>query len=213
MDSTVAIQFSPDGRRLIAGDNPGGVVHVWDVASGRRLTTFDMGGGGRSTHKYFVVTPDWKTILAPTNERGTFERVERDGRSLYRVNYNGSVRVWDLESGSLLHTWKTDPPPTNCSRDVVDNQFMDAIEDVPGEFESLRPRALSLWNLATGEHKQLFAGYESIEAFSADGKQAVVSVPQTEDGKFNECVEILRCGVVATDRHRPFPSSRCSSLH
>ena len=31
-----AIKFSPDGTRVIAGDYPGGVIHIWDLASRER---------------------------------------------------------------------------------------------------------------------------------------------------------------------------------
>jgi WD40 repeat protein len=39
----VDLRFSPDGRQLIAGDDPGGVVMLWDVESGRQLTRIDTG--------------------------------------------------------------------------------------------------------------------------------------------------------------------------
>src|SRR5262245_16121956 len=41
------IQFSPDGKRLIAGDYPGGLVAVWEVGSRKLLYTVDAGAGGR----------------------------------------------------------------------------------------------------------------------------------------------------------------------
>ena len=83
---------------------------MWDVASGERLTTFDAGSGYRSTHNYFVVSADWKQVFAPTNNRGKFDRFERDGKAVHRVTYDGSISVWDLESGRLIGEWKTDPP-------------------------------------------------------------------------------------------------------
>src|ERR1700733_3369274 len=48
VDWIVEIHFSPDGKRLIAGDYPGGAVNVWDVGSGKRLATMDTGFGFRA---------------------------------------------------------------------------------------------------------------------------------------------------------------------
>ncbi len=191
-DATIThVQFSPDGKRLIAGDYPGGLVHVWELAGGKRLATFDMGEGPRGSLNYFVVTPDWKMVISPTNTRGKIDRIQKDGKTLNRVSYDGSIRVWDLESGSLLHTWQDNPPRlTNYIVLLPDcNQFY-AQEETPGEFQSLRPAAVSVWDVATGEHKQLFAGHERFAAFSPDGKQAVVSIPRTDNSSFHEALAL-----------------------
>ena len=183
------VQFSPDGKRLIAGDYHSGLVHVWELAGGKRLATFDMGEGLRASFNYFVVTPDWKTIISPTNLRGKFDRVQKDGKTLNRVRYDGSIRVWDLESGSLLHTWQDNPPRSIGYIDLLpDKRQFYAYEETPGEFQSLRPAAVSVWDVATGEHKQLFAGHERFAAFSSDGKQAVVSIPRTDNSSFHEAL-------------------------
>ena len=189
--TTGAVQFSPDGNRLIAGDYPGGLVHVWELAGGKRLATFDMGEGLRASLNYFVVTPDWKTIISPTNTRGEFDRFQKDGKTLSRVRYDGSIRVWDLESGSLLHTWQDNPPrSTRYITLLPDNKRFLAYQETPGEFESQRPRAVSVWDVATGEHKQLFAGHEHVARFSPDGQQAGVSVPRTDNISFHEALAL-----------------------
>src|SRR5213593_1589973 len=43
------VRYSPDGRRLIAGDYPGGVVVLWDVSTGRALSTIETGRGYRGS--------------------------------------------------------------------------------------------------------------------------------------------------------------------
>src|SRR5438132_1451119 len=57
------IRFTPDGKRIIAGDYPGGIVALWDVETGKRLTTIETGYGYRGTADYFFTTPDWKTLF------------------------------------------------------------------------------------------------------------------------------------------------------
>src|SRR5262245_35100514 len=54
------VRYSPDGKRLIAGDYPGGVVVVWDVATGKQLTKIETGPRYRGWIDYFFVAPDWK---------------------------------------------------------------------------------------------------------------------------------------------------------
>ncbi len=51
------IHYSPDGKRIIAGDYPGGVVVVWDVATGKQLTAIDTGYGYRGSAQYFFLSP------------------------------------------------------------------------------------------------------------------------------------------------------------
>src|SRR5262245_34616862 len=46
------LRFSPDGKRLVAGDASAGVIQIWDVVNRKRLTRFETGktnterGGG-----------------------------------------------------------------------------------------------------------------------------------------------------------------------
>ncbi len=103
--SVVEIQFSPDGKQLIAGDYPGGTVHVWDVKSKRVLVTIETGKGYRGELQYFIVSPDWRTLFAPTLDRNRkFERVERDGKALNRWTFDDSIRVFDLSTGRLAQS-------------------------------------------------------------------------------------------------------------
>lgn len=77
------IDFSPDGKRILAGDYPGGVIAVWDVASGKRLSTIEAGYGYHSTAHFYAVSPDWQTVFA-WREKRKVERVEQDGKKKNR---------------------------------------------------------------------------------------------------------------------------------
>ncbi len=79
----VEIHFSPDGKRLMAGDYPGGAINVWDISSGKRLAVMEMGSGYRSRIDYFAVSPDWKTIYSATSSRGRkFNKIEVAGKAM-----------------------------------------------------------------------------------------------------------------------------------
>ena len=181
-EATCNIHYSPDGQRLVAGDYPGGIVHVWEIASGKRLMTLEMGEGLRSTVNYFFVTPDFKTAVSATQAKGAIEKIERDGKTLHRVAYRDAIYVWDLESGDLLRTLRHDPARGYLSlAPSPDRSVFFTLEEVPGEFASHRPRALSLWDLATGGHRQVHPGNAIAEAFSADGSLVAIVFPKADD--------------------------------
>ena len=68
--SIVQIQFSPDGKKIIAGDYPGGVLNVWNVDNGERQVTIETDKGHRSSWQYFVVSPDWRDRLCADGSQG-----------------------------------------------------------------------------------------------------------------------------------------------
>jgi WD40 repeat protein len=81
-ETLLGVRFSPDGRRLAAGDYPGGAVSVWDIASGRVLTTIQTGRGDVYTG-LFELSPDWQTLYATWGKRD-YLPVEQDGKKLTR---------------------------------------------------------------------------------------------------------------------------------
>jgi eukaryotic-like serine/threonine-protein kinase len=75
--------FSSDGRRLACGSATGR-VHVWEIPSGREVTTFEA-------HQNYAYACD----LSP------------DGRRLATAGFDGVVRLWDLERGVLLGEYRS----------------------------------------------------------------------------------------------------------
>jgi hypothetical protein len=41
----IGLRYSSDGKRIIAGDYPGGIIQVWDSETGRQLTKIETGYG------------------------------------------------------------------------------------------------------------------------------------------------------------------------
>jgi WD40 repeat protein len=105
----VEIHFSPDGKRLMAGDYPGGAVNVWDISSGKRLAVMETGAGYRVL-EYFAVSPDWKTIYSATNGRGRkSNKIEVAGKAMISYSFDDAVQVFDVESGKLSESWQHSP--------------------------------------------------------------------------------------------------------
>jgi WD40 repeat protein/transcriptional regulator with XRE-family HTH domain len=115
-DSGVAA-FSPDGRTLAV--SAGGVIHMWDPVTGRKLGTLTIPGG---SVRGIAFSPDGRTVAA---DSATAVRVwdvatghrrhgftghpdpqavsfGPGGRTVAAVNPTGQVRVWDLATGRTL---------------------------------------------------------------------------------------------------------------
>jgi hypothetical protein len=108
----------PDGRRLLTVDN-GGVLQIWDIATGQEVQRIEMGKAWVSA---LALTPDGRHALVGTRnvtlwdlEKGEKVRafeghdddvrhmtLSPDGRSLLTANWDGKVRLWDFASGDLL---------------------------------------------------------------------------------------------------------------
>ncbi len=183
------IHFSPDGRRVIAGDYPGGVAHIWDLTSGERLVTIPAGEGARGSDEYFEISPDWRRIYTSPRQRGNFNHVERDGKRLTRVSYNGEVYAWDAITGKRLATWQQDPPRGVVNLDLMPNgDYLFVLEETPGEFTGSRPRAVSLLDVRTGTYRELAEGWSSVQAVTDDSRLAAAIMPKPGESSYHGAI-------------------------
>ncbi len=216
----VNIKFSPDSERLIASTYPGGVIHTWDVASGERLVTIDAGEGYHASLNYFCIAADWQTALVPHEQKGTFTRIERDGKTINHVEYADLVYVCDLNTGKRLRTLQHSPPRRIVTVTITpDGSHCFTLDEVPGEFERFRPRALSLWNVATGEHRQVAEGSATVHAISPDGKRAAMSMPHEDSEEYYHAsiniVTLPECEKICTipiEQVRAYGTVACFAL-
>ncbi len=120
-DHVRGLAFGPDGAR-VAGIAYSGDVHIWDVASGEVLLSFDTGGDNTGG---IALSPDG-TLIATSGGDGAAlwnadsgELVVRlrghtgdvpdvvfssDGMLVATASEDGTARIWDASTGRLLHT-------------------------------------------------------------------------------------------------------------
>ena len=190
----VEIQYSPDGKRLIAGDyNPGGVVQLWNVSSGQKLVTIETGPGHPRYYEYFAVSPDWRLVYAPTIDKDRkAERIEKDGKPLWRWAFNDAVQVFELGTGNLIREFHfSSPRGISDMKLAPDGRYFLTRDNLPGDFSNQYQQATSLWNVETGESRQVFDRRSRIMLFSADSKTAFASYSSNAFSISVECLKVL----------------------
>lgn len=80
--ATTALAGQPNGHLLVSSDRTS--IHVWDLQTKQRLQTLN----GHST---------WVTALT----------ISGNGSLLASADLDGNIKLWQLPSGQLLHTFKT----------------------------------------------------------------------------------------------------------
>jgi WD40 repeat protein len=181
-ESTLAgLRFSPDGKRLLAGDDPGGVVVLWDVASGNQLTAIETGYGYRSTDPCLFVTPDWKNVLVPRREQKVTE-IEENGERTLEWKCDGDVRVWDLSTGRLVRTYKHSPPRGILGMLLAPDGSRFVTFDALSGKGSSPPTATSVWHVSSGHYRSLPPHGGDLGWISPDGR-TLATRAKDPDGK------------------------------
>jgi WD40 repeat protein len=118
----ITLAFTPDGQKLIAtAGNREPVWHAWDAATGKPDTELKFPEGYH--YAEFVVAPDGRTL------------VFAQPRSVQASDHR--VRLWDLRTGTPLHTLKAQGPIGPFFRD--------------GKSFLTNDGSLQRWDLATGQ--------------------------------------------------------------
>jgi WD40 repeat protein len=113
-----SVAFSPDGRRILAGD---GSIRVLDASNGKVVRTFKgdsmaiqalayandgrhaISGGQGGTLRFWDIETGKITFSSPQQTSINDIALSRDGRLLF-VAHIGHVEIWDAESRKLLRT-------------------------------------------------------------------------------------------------------------
>jgi WD40 repeat protein len=174
-----AVAVSADGRRAISGGR-NGTVRVWDLDTGELLHTLgrslppsERGGAHRS-------------VVAGHDGPVSAVAVSADGRRAVSGG-DETVRVWDLDTGELLHTLGRSLPPSEGGGGRRGRRL-----DPFGHYRLVSAVAVSadgrravsgdgggtmrVWDLDTGRQQGTLRGHDhwvSAVAVSADGRRAV----------------------------------------
>ncbi|MBK8021960.1 MAG: WD40 repeat domain-containing protein [Chloroflexi bacterium] len=151
-DTLYAVQWSPDGMRLLAGEYSGLVV-VWDAVTGAELHRFE--GHGANTFD------------------GGRGRWSPDGATIVTYSADNSARLWDADSGALLHTL------SGHSDEVVFAPFSPDGSRLVTISEDNQAR---VWDVASGAALLTYSGHDAAlrdVEWSADGARIATG---SEDG-------------------------------
>jgi len=173
-DRVLDPHFSLDGKRILARSYPSNVVQLWDVDSGKQLTAIETEAG--RLPNYHVAT-NWSTLYVSRYNRKS-SQVEREGKRLFRVDYESDVQAWDLATAKRTDTLRFTPSRgIHPFRLSPDGETLVTFERRSGEFEQWPPPTASLWDVKTRSFRALPEGLDGVSAqFSADGKTLLASL-------------------------------------
>ncbi len=144
-----ALAFSPDGNRL-ASDSAEH-LQVWDVQTGQIVRRIAMDGGLLLRDAAF--SPDGRYLAVA-------------GGDMYLTGERSVVRIWDADTGALVHDLKGHVGIVNCLAFSPDSRRL-----VSGASED---RAIKVWDVRSGKEALTLRGHSErvlAVAFSPDGRR------------------------------------------
>jgi WD40 repeat protein len=188
----IGLRFSPDGRRLLAASFPGpAAIQVWETETGKQLTKIETGYDYRTFQADIPLSPDWKTIFT-CREKRKITPIERDGKRLTRWEFDGEVKAWDVETGELRTRFRHSPPRLitgfMLSRDA---STLLTNEQLAGEWEGLPKHSVSLWDVKSGQCRELYGGVHVAGILSPDSKTVAVRCSDDSSYLYTTCLRLF----------------------
>ncbi|MCC6300718.1 MAG: PD40 domain-containing protein [Anaerolineales bacterium] len=146
------VVWSPDGKRIASGAF-GGEVCVWDAGNNQCKGFIDA-------HFNSVNALDWSP----------------DGTRL--ATASGAIRIWDPETGELMSGFGF---YDGLIYDELRWFNADAIATLETSYTENLPSMIRLWDVASGDVKLAFRGWDNIQSQSAGGVTLVLDDVQTSD--------------------------------
>jgi WD40 repeat protein len=158
-----SLALSPDGQ-IAAGGCAGGLVRLWDLASGQERRTLSTDSTDGSL--WLASAAAWQFVLPAKPEFRTHVSAvafSPDGRLLATANSNGRVKVWDPATGRELRTLCTEHGDTVCLAFAPDGTTL-ALN---------RGSVVELWDARRGCLRHTLSGHNDQVlgvAFASDGR-------------------------------------------
>jgi WD40 repeat protein len=138
--------FSPDGKRLAGSGYCSGLLHVWDVETGKDLSQINE-------HQAIVCSVAFSA----------------DGRTVLTGCADSVIRIWDADKGTVVRRIEVD----QVLRDVSEYQIAFSKDRKGAAVIGAIPSSASLWNLDSGKMRaRLDDGRYGtwVAGFAPDGK-------------------------------------------
>jgi WD40 repeat protein len=160
-------RFTPNGQTILAWDFSGGTVQSWDAATGKQGVSIPTGYEKWSN---VVFAPDGTSAFV-SRYRKQSVGIERDGRKLFRVHFDGDVRQLELATGELHASFRHEPA-RGIFRFALSPEggALVTFDQLSGEYEGAVRRTATLWDVKRGTHRALGDSLEDPGAFSEDGR-------------------------------------------
>lgn len=184
--------FTPDGRRIIGSGYPFGVIQVWDASSGKQVSQINPGVGylGGS----FSLSPDGTTIFATRSKRNE-KRIEKDGQVAVYFEFDGDVRLWDVETGQLRDMLRHEAPRSIFSTKLSpDGKYVCTTGNIAGSFPI--KRVVSLWELSTKSFQIMPECSDYNSVFSPDSRSIVYV--ERNDASFSTAIKCTETATMKT---------------
>jgi WD40 repeat protein/tetratricopeptide (TPR) repeat protein len=188
-----ALVFSPDGKSFASAHvgRWGGVVKVWDAATGKERNTLTVGAEAPCS---LAFSPE--------------------GSLLASGDIKGTIKLWETATGKERSSWTGHPGSVNSLAFARDGQVLASAGGVkwgPEEKGLIEHFAeLKLWEVATLKERVAFEGLQGevhAVAFSPDG-QVLASASGTSN-----LLENTDCAVRLWDWHQARPRARAILRH
>ncbi|RKU27975.1 hypothetical protein C6497_10395 [Candidatus Poribacteria bacterium] len=189
------VLFSPDGKTF-ASTGYDNIIRIYETKSGKNLFSLEMPIGPARLFK-FEKDGSWSTNIIPANEVESFNFIPNgktigieiqggrylqsikylpDGKTLVIQNSNGTIWLWDINTGEQISTFSPNLPDP----DLDTYQTLMQLEELP---------IPSRWTLATNTFvNTTLGGTQVIIAFAIGDKNGTMSI---RDGHTDRQISIL----------------------